>query len=160
MNGLVPMKIELSASGNVTSLLSLLVQEIYKCFYTRKLFNRELQKENGMYKQVILVRADLKLPPGKMAAQVAHASVESALKSDKKTMENWRDEGGKKVVLEVANEQDMIELMKTADKNKLKNALITDAGHTVIPAGTKTALGIGPDKEEKIDKVTGHLKIL
>ncbi len=44
------------------------------------------------YKQVILVRQDLKLPKGKMAAQVAHASVEAVLKSDKKTVESWRDE--------------------------------------------------------------------
>ena len=45
------------------------------------------------YKQVILVRKDLKLPKGKMAAQVSHASVEATLKSDKKVVEQWRKQG-------------------------------------------------------------------
>ena len=34
-------------------------------------------------KQVIIIRSDLKLPKGKLAAQCAHASVEAVLRSDK-----------------------------------------------------------------------------
>ena len=42
------------------------------------------------YKQVILVREDLKLPKGKLAAQCSHASVDTILKSDKKlTRKNY-----------------------------------------------------------------------
>jgi PTH2 family peptidyl-tRNA hydrolase len=39
-------------------------------------------------------------------------------------------------------------------------AIITDAGLTVVEAGTITCLGIGPDKEELVDMVTGHLKMM
>ena len=50
------------------------------------------------YKQVILVRDDLNLPKGKLAAQVSHASVDATLKSDKKIVDLWKREGGKKIV--------------------------------------------------------------
>ena len=49
-----------------------------------------------MYKQVILIRQDLKMPKGKLAAQVAHASVEGLLKSHKDDINKWRGEGMKK----------------------------------------------------------------
>ena len=113
-----------------------------------------------MYKQVILVRMDLKLPKGKLAAQVAHASLEAALKSPRFVMEEWRAEGGKKVVLKVADLSELKKFEALARKEKLLSALITDAGHTTVPAGTVTCLGIGPDSEERIDRVTGQLKIL
>ncbi len=113
-----------------------------------------------MYKQVILVRMDLKLKPGKLAAQVAHASLEAALKSNKKILSAWLNEGGKKVVLEAKDEKELHAFKQEADSENLKNALIRDAGHTVLAPGTITCLGIGPDNEEKIDKVTGKLKIL
>ena len=112
------------------------------------------------YKQVILVRTDLKLPKGKLGAQCAHASVEAVLKSPRGVVDAWRDEGGKKVVLKVANLDELKRYEALARKEKLAAALITDAGHTAIPAGTVTCLGIGPDIEEKIDRVTGQLKIL
>jgi PTH2 family peptidyl-tRNA hydrolase len=111
-------------------------------------------------KQVILVRADLKLPKGKLAAQVAHASVEAAFNSDKKKVSDWRDGGAKKVVLKVKDKKELIEFVNLAKAAKLKTALITDAGRTVIAPGTKTCLGIGPDEEEKIDSVTGKLKMV
>ncbi len=112
------------------------------------------------YKQVILVRADLKLPKGKLAVQVAHASLEAALKSSRDVIDEWRSSGGKKVVLKAADLDELRKYDALARKEKLITALITDAGHTTIPSGTVTCLGIGPDKEERIDKVTGQLKIL
>ena len=53
------------------------------------------------FKQVILVRQDLKMPKGKLAAQVAHASVEATLKSGKDKIHTWRYGGMKKVVLKL-----------------------------------------------------------
>lgn len=112
------------------------------------------------HKQVILVREDLKLPKGKMSAQVAHASLEAALKSDKKVVAKWRERGAKKIVLKVKDEKEMLKFKEEAEDSGLKCALITDAGHTVVEPGTKTCLGIGPDDEEKIDIITGKLKIM
>ena len=110
-------------------------------------------------KQVILVRQDLKLPKGKMAAQCAHASVESVLNSSKSKVDEWRSEGQKKVVLKVEDEKELIKYQNLAKREKLVASLITDAGRTCIAPGTKTCLGIGPDDEDKIDKVTGKLKM-
>ncbi len=112
------------------------------------------------YKMVIVVRQDLKLPKGKMAAQVAHAAVESALKSSKSKVEKWREQGQKKVVLKVPDEKTMLSYVRKAKAEKLVAAVITDAGRTVIAPGTKTCVGIGPDEEEKIDKVTGNLPMM
>ncbi len=112
------------------------------------------------YKQVILVREDLKLPKGKLAAQSSHASVDATLKSDKKVVDSWRKEGAKKVVLKVKDEKELFKYKQMAEDFGLKTALITDAGRTVLEPGTITCLGIGPDLEEKIDKVSGKLKMM
>ena len=113
-----------------------------------------------MHKQVILVRMDLKMKPGKLAAQVAHASLEAALKTNKKTLGEWLGNGGKKIVLKVADENELVENKIAAEKEKLVTALIRDAGLTALKPGTVTCLGIGPDTEQKIDNVTGKLKML
>ena len=112
------------------------------------------------YKQVILVRDDLKLPKGKLAVQVAHASLDAAMKSDKEIMEKWKKQGGKKVVLKVADEKELIKYMSMLENDGIKVALIKDAGYTVVEPGTITCLGAGPDLEDKIDKVTGKLKMV
>ena len=112
------------------------------------------------YKQVILVRDDLKLPKGKLASQCSHASVDATLKSDKKIIDLWKKEGGKKVILKVKDEGELFKYKEIAEDEGLKTALIQDAGHTVVEPGTITCLGIGPDLEEKIDKVSGKLKMM
>jgi len=109
------------------------------------------------YKQVILVREDLNLPKGKMAAQVGHACVESAMKADKKIVSEWRQNGAKKVVLKIENEKALFEMKQQLDQVGLVSAVITDAGKTIIAPGTVTCIGIGPDQEEIVDKITGHL---
>ncbi|MAE43000.1 aminoacyl-tRNA hydrolase [Candidatus Woesearchaeota archaeon] len=112
------------------------------------------------YKQVILVRKDLKLPKGKMSAQVSHASLDAALKADKKIMQEWKQEGAKKVVLHVVDEKELFKYKQLLEDEGIKTALIKDAGHTVVEPGTVTCLGVGPDLSEKIDKVTGNLKMV
>lgn len=111
-------------------------------------------------KQVILVRKDLKMPKGKISAQVAHASVEAVLKSDKSKVLNWQLDGSKKIVLKVDSLKDIQYYQNLAKKAKLKTSLIKDAGRTFFKKPTITCLAIGPDKEEKIDKITSKLKIL
>ncbi|MEM1514004.1 MAG: peptidyl-tRNA hydrolase Pth2 [Candidatus Thermoplasmatota archaeon] len=113
-----------------------------------------------MLKMVIVVNK-IEMSPGKMAAQVAHAAVDCAIKAwkkDKAKVKKWMEEGQKKVVLE-ASEEEIIQLQKKASKEKIFNSLIRDAGLTELKEGTLTALAIGPDEEERIDKITGHLPL-
>ena len=111
------------------------------------------------FKQVILIRADLKLPPGKAAAQCAHASVETVLKSDKKLVSTWRQEGMAKIVVKVKEEKELLRYLQQAKDAGLTTCSITDAGHTVVAAGTRTCGAIGPDEEKKIDSITGKLPL-
>ncbi len=110
-------------------------------------------------KQVILIRTDLKMSKGKIAAQVAHAAVEATLKSDKAIISNWRKTGMKKVTLKAENEKELYKYLQEAKDTNLTTALIRDAGRTELVPGTVTCLAIGPDKEEKIDAITHELKI-
>lgn len=111
-------------------------------------------------KQAIVVRNDLKMPKGKLAAQVAHGSVQAVMHSDRKTVESWSKQGMKKVVLKVDSEKELRQLLVAAKNEGLACGLINDAGRTFLAPGTTTVLGIGPDTEEKIDSVVGNLKLL
>jgi peptidyl-tRNA hydrolase, PTH2 family len=111
-------------------------------------------------KQVILARIDLKLPVGKLAAQVAHASVSSYDKSNSAKKKKWLSEGMKKVVLKVKDEKELLKYADSARMAGLATSIITDAGRTVVEPGTITCVGIGPDDEDSIDNITGNLKML
>ncbi len=113
-----------------------------------------------MWKQVIVVRIDLKLSKGKIAAQVAHASLESYKKSSSEDQIEWEAWGSKKVVLKVKDLRELCTLQKAASKAGVPNALIKDAGKTEVEPGTVTALGIGPCSEDEIDRITSHLPML
>lgn len=112
-----------------------------------------------MYKQVIVVRKDLKLSPGKLAAQCCHASLGAYRNADKKLISKWEDTGEKKVVVQVENEKALLETWDKAKKLGIATALIKDAGHTEIAPGTITCLGLGPEEEKLIDKITGFLPL-
>jgi len=114
------------------------------------------------YKMVIAVRKDLKLSKGKMAAQAAHAAVNCAFASKKKdpdTFEKWASFGQTKIVLKVKDENELFEIKMTADALGVINSVVADAGRTEIPPGTMTCIGIGPDVDSKVDKITGELKM-
>ena len=111
-------------------------------------------------KQVILVRMDLKLPKGKLAAQVAHASLEAALKSGSQKVAEWRRDGAKKVVLQVKDLEELKWYQKRLTGVGIKTSLIIDAGKTFLEPGTTTCLGVGPDIETNLDNITGQLKLL
>ncbi len=100
---------------------------------------------------------------GKMAAQVGHTSVELALraqKMDKRSFNAWMSGGQKKVVLKVANRDEMIRYMNEARSNGLYARIITDAGMTQVEPGSQTCVGIGPAPCSDIDRVTGELKMM
>jgi len=111
-------------------------------------------------KQVIVARNDLKMPKGKLAAQVAHGSVQAVMNSDNKLVQDWARTGMKKVVLKVDSLKELKQVLVNAKNEGLAVGLINDAGRTFLAPGTTTVLGIGPDEESKIDLVTGDLKML
>jgi len=127
-------------------------------------------------KQVIVVRKDLNMGKGKVAAQVAHASLAVVLDEGRQGMKNgeihfsykagsamqqWLDQGFTKICVYVESEKDLDVIFANAKEAKLPCALITDSGKTEFNGvPTKTCVGIGPDYAVKIDVVTGHLKLL
>ena len=115
------------------------------------------------YKQVILVRTDLKMGTGKKCAQSCHASVSAAdlvRVKDKVIWKNWKDMGQKKVVLKINSLEQMKEIIAKLDKEKINYFVVQDAGLTQLSPGTTTAIGIGPVLSERVDKITGDLKLL
>lgn len=109
-----------------------------------------------MLKQVIVVRKDLELGKGKLAAQVAHAAITAA--DNSKFRKDWMREGQKKVVVKCDSLEELMYIYERA--KSLPKAIIQDAGLTEIPAGTITCIAIGPAEEKDIDAVTGNLKLL
>jgi len=113
-----------------------------------------------MYKQVMIIRNDLGMSTGKKCVQCCHASLGAYKKASKSTIKKWNSEGQKKVVLEVNSKKELLELFKQLKKEKIPCFLVEDAGLTELKPGTITALGIGPDDEKKLDKMTGSLRLL
>jgi len=129
-------------------------------------------------KQIIVIRRDLKMRRGKEIAQGAHASMKWLMLriqpllpqpihnpddfgSNFSEVEcSWMMAHFKKVVVIVHSEEELLEIHKKALEVGLESHLIQDSGKTEfggIP--TYTACGIGPDHADKINPVTGHLKL-
>jgi len=70
------------------------------------------------------------------------------------------DDGGKKAVVKVESVDDFYSLKKKAKRLDIVSYIIADAGHTEIPSGTETVLGIGPAPSNIIEQVTGELSLL
>lgn len=111
-------------------------------------------------KQAIVARTDAGMGTGKLAAQVAHASLSAYERTAEGDRRRWRDGGQKKVVLAADDERTLHELEAIAEAQGLPTALVRDAGHTQLEPGTVTALAVGPGPEETVDRVTGELSLL
>ena len=114
------------------------------------------------YKQVIVLRTDLKMSRGKVAAQAGHAAVSAAEEARKNYSDWWRawiEEGQCKIAVRADSEQELLELEKKARELKLPSALVVDRGLTELPPGTVTCLGIGPAPSSQVDKITGKLPL-
>ena len=115
------------------------------------------------YKQVILLRTDLKMGTGKKCAQSCHASLSSAdlvRIKNKDVWKKWKNTGQKKVVLKISGMEELNDIVSNLEKNEILFFLVRDAGLTQLTPGTTTALGIGPALSKTLDKVTGDLKLL
>lgn len=112
---------------------------------------------------VFIARKDLKLSAGKLAAQVGHATAECVTKAERtepRMLDRYMRVGQRKVVCQAANEDELRRLFGEAKNAGIIASLITDAGHTEIPAGTVTVVGLGPNERDKIDSITGSLPLL
>ncbi len=119
-----------------------------------------------MYKQIILMRSDLDMGKGKIAAQCAHAVVSAykkalANKEYKEKASDWERSGMQKVVLKVQNEADLFEYFELAKKAGIPcGEVIHDAGHTQIDPGTVTCFATLPWDSIILDKIFGRMKLL
>ena len=124
------------------------------------------------HKQVIVLRKDLQCRKGKLCVQAAHASLKAILdictKNDNTLtlqlddrLKPWIEGLYKKICVGVNSEHELLDIYANAQAAGLICSIITDSGLTEfngIP--TLTAVAIGPDTSDKIDLVTGHLKLL
>ena len=137
-------------------------------------------------KQVIVFRKDLmkgehSLRKGKIAAQVAHASLGALLKffnkesknddygkkytyscefRDHTILDKWLNGIFTKICVMVDNEEELLELYNKINETEIPCVLITDAGNTEFHGvPTNTCIGIGPFWSEEIDKYTKNLPL-
>jgi peptidyl-tRNA hydrolase, PTH2 family len=112
-------------------------------------------------KLTLVVRTDLGMGRGKIAAQAAHAAVAAALASaSSPDFHAWLRDGQPKVVLRAAGEQQLVAIAGQAHAAGLPVQVIRDAGRTQVAEGTPTCCAIGPAAADRIDAVTGDLTLL
>jgi len=100
---------------------------------------------------------------GKIAVQVAHASVTAAEETRKRRPEWWKawiNEGQRKIVVKVNSESELDDLREDSEALGLVAMIIHDSGLTQVEPGTATCVGIGPAPAELVDKITGNLTLL
>ena len=121
------------------------------------------QPSNQPLKMVFIINHELKMGKGKIAAQVGHAAVKATLKSGEfqpELLDAWLSTGQKKICVKANNASHLEQIENQARDMHILTSLIHDAGHTQIPAGSRTVLALGPDEEQKLDALTGELKLL
>lgn len=124
-------------------------------------------------KQVLVMRNFGKgCRKGKYCSQAAHASLGallslSSIEDDKLIIPlnnpfiwDWITGRFTKVTCYVETDEELVFIHNSARLAGIPSALITDAGLTEFNGvPTLTAVGVGPDDEEKINKITGHLPL-
>jgi peptidyl-tRNA hydrolase, PTH2 family len=112
-------------------------------------------------KLAVVVRADLAMGRGKIAAQVAHAAVAAVLANlGTDDLAGWLRDGQPKVVLKVTSAGQLQEVIQQAKAAGLPVELVNDAGRTQVAAGTLTCCAIGPAEGQRIDAITAGLPLL
>ncbi|RLM65117.1 peptidyl-tRNA hydrolase 2, mitochondrial-like [Panicum miliaceum] len=114
------------------------------------------------FKMVLVVRNDLKMGKGKIAAQCSHATLGLFKKLQQrapKSLRRWERCGQVKVVVKIESEEDMLILQGRAKSLNLPTHITIDAGRTQIAPNSRTVMAIlGP--ADMVDDVTGGLKLL
>ena len=135
-------------------------------------------------KQMIVMRRDLKMRKGKIAAQAGQACEEAVLmalvregrgadlqatdnwawlyhdEGDVTPLTEWFDAGVAKVCVYVDSEEELLDLAERGRELGFVVALVRDAGHTEFHGEpTFTCLAFEPLPAEKIDPLTGDLPL-
>lgn len=123
-------------------------------------------------KQVIVVRNELGMRKGKIAAQVAHAAMKFIVDDLDETVpavtrkftpaeKQWLSGAFAKVVARVDSEQELLDLIEEAKRRGITVHPIIDAGRTEFHGvPTLTCCAFGPDYCDRLDEITGKLKLL
>ncbi|KAH9508344.1 hypothetical protein Btru_050882 [Bulinus truncatus] len=116
------------------------------------------------FKMVFIVNSELNMGVGKIAAQVAHASIglfRSMIEDETKAdmLMAWGHLGETKIVLKGDSTVQLETLAAQAAVLHIDHYLVQDAGHTQVAPGSRTVLGLF-GKVDDVDRVTGKLKLL
>ena len=112
-------------------------------------------------KLAVVVRGDLGMGRGKIAAQVAHAAVAAVLANlGRDDFAAWLRDGQPKVVLKVTSAGQLDDVVRQARAAGLPVEVVNDAGRTQVRPGTLTCCAVGPAGSERIDAVTAGLPLL
>jgi PTH2 family peptidyl-tRNA hydrolase len=117
---------------------------------------------NKPHKMLLVIRTDLKMKPGKIAAQVGHATLgayKTARQSHPLALKYWSYHGQAKVAVKVKTEAEMDEIRQKAIAAGINTHVVHDAGKTQVAAGSRTVLALGPAPIDEIDKIASHLKL-
>lgn len=124
-------------------------------------------------KQVIVVRKDLNMRKGKIAAQVAHASMKFLFDNNEakaydeifvkltESEQLWASGSFAKIVVGVESEDELRDLILKAQLNNVEVHSIIDSGRTEFHGEpTLTCAAFGPGSSEDLDQITGNLKLI
>ncbi|XXG97673.1 hypothetical protein Hte_003980 [Hypoxylon texense] len=126
---------------------------------------------NEECKLVLVVRTDLGMTKGKIAAQCSHATLacyktlaraaaRNPTSPAARLLQRWERRGQAKIAVQVKSEAELLDLMGKARSLGITAEVIQDAGRTQIDPGSLTVLGVGPAPKSLVDRVTGGLKLL
>lgn len=127
---------------------------------------KELSATNDEVKLMLVVRTDLGMTKGKIAAQCGHATLAlykellDNLSVAGPMLRRWEAGGQPKIAVKCeGGGEELLTLLAQAMSLGLVARVIRDAGRTQIQAGSMTVLGVlGP--KSVVDQVTGGLKLL
>jgi len=120
----------------------------------------------------LVVRRDLAMSAGKVAAQCVHAALKAHRAASaggagaRARLREWERQGEPVIVLGLGQagegggqEGALLALAAAARGTGVAAATVRDAGRTQVAPGSLTVLALGPAREGEVDALTGALKL-